>query len=152
MALEKLATEVKYPSTYRKFGCREIYSFAMIGEHQQKCQYIPQACPVNKLYLGTCTWTGTRSKMETYMKQAHRSAILHQLKAKIIRLHNKRIQTITVDARDPTMYQGENPSLFHLIQGRKWRDARMITEIRDENGQLQTTTRGILNTFVGYMK
>jgi len=86
------------------------------------------------------------------MKQAHRSAILHQLKAKIIRLHNKRIQTITVDARDPTMYQGENPSLFHLIQGRKWRDARMITEIRDENGQLQTTTRGILNTFVGYMK
>ena len=79
-------------------------------------------------------------------------AILHQLKAKIIRLQNKRIQTITVDARDPIMYQEKTPSLFHLIQGRKRRDARMIIEIRDENGQLQTTTRGILNTFVGYMK
>jgi len=38
------------------------------------------------------------------------------------------------------MYQGQTPSLFHLIQGRKRRDARMIIEIRDENGQLQTTT------------
>ena len=28
----------------------------------------------------------------------------------------------------------------------------MILEIRDENGNLQTTTRGILNTFVGHMK
>jgi hypothetical protein len=28
----------------------------------------------------------------------------------------------------------------------------MITEIRDENGQLQTTTRGILTIFVGHMK
>jgi len=81
-----------------------------------------------------------------------KSAILHQLKAKIIRLHNKRIQTITVDAGDPTLYQGETPSLLHLIQGRKRREARMDIEIRDENGQLQTTTRGILNTFVGYMK
>ena len=50
------------------------------------------------------------------------------------------------------MYQGENPSIFHLIQGRKMREARMILEIQDENGNLQTTTRGILNTFVGHMK
>jgi hypothetical protein len=79
-------------------------------------------------------------------------AILHKLKAKIIILHNKRIQTLTVDARDTTTYQGETPSLFHLIQGRKRRDARMISEILDENGQLQTTTRGILSTFVRFMK
>jgi len=81
-----------------------------------------------------------------------KSARLHQLKAKIIRLHNKRMQTMTIDARDPKMYQGENPSIFHLIQGRKRREARMILEIQDENGNLQTTTRGILNTFVGHMK
>jgi len=48
-----------------------------------------------------------------------KSARLHKLKAKIIRLHNKPLQTITVDASDPTIYSGENPSLFHLIQGRK---------------------------------
>ena len=52
-----------------------------------------------------------------------KSTRLHLLKAKIIRLHNKRLQAITVDARDPTIYQGENSSLFHLIQGRKRRDA-----------------------------
>jgi len=49
-----------------------------------------------------------------------KSTRLHQLNAKLIRLHNKRLQAVTVDARDPTMYQGEKPSLFHLTQGRKW--------------------------------
>jgi len=81
-----------------------------------------------------------------------KSIKLRQLKAKIIRLHNKRLQATTVDARDPTIYQGQNPPLFHLIQGRKRRDARMILEIQDENGILQSTTRDILNTFVGHMK
>ena len=52
-----------------------------------------------------------------------KSASLHQLKAKIIRLQNKRMQTITIDARDPKMYEGENPSIFRLIQGRKRRSA-----------------------------
>jgi hypothetical protein len=80
------------------------------------------------------------------------SARLHHLKAKIIRLHNNRIQTITIDARDPKMYQAENPSIFRLIQGRKRRKARLILEVQDENGNLQTATRGILNTFVGHMK
>ena len=80
-----------------------------------------------------------------------KSVRLRQLKAKIIRLHNKRIQTIMVDTRDPTMYQGGTPSLFHLIESRKRRDARTTTDIRDENGELQTTTRGLLRTFVGYM-
>jgi len=62
------------------------------------------------------------------------------------------MQTITIDAREPKMYQGENPSVFHLIQGRKRREAQMILEIQDENGNLQTTKRGILNNFVGHMK
>ena len=80
------------------------------------------------------------------------SARLHQLKAKIIRLHNKRMQTITIDAKDPKMYQGENTSIFHLTQGRTRSEARMILEIQVENGNLQTTTTGMLNTFVGHMK
>jgi hypothetical protein len=78
-------------------------------------------------------------------------ARLHHLKAKIIRLHKMRLRTITVGAKDPTMYQGQNPSLFRLIQERKRQDGRMIIEIRDEVGNLQTT-RGILNTSVGHMK
>jgi hypothetical protein len=43
----------------------------LIGERQQKCQYIPQPCPVNKLNLGTCTWLGISSKINSHLKQAH---------------------------------------------------------------------------------
>ena len=77
------------------------------------------------------------------------SARLHQLKAKIIVRKNKQLQAMTCDARDSTMCQGQNPSLFHVIQRRKRRDARMIVEIQDENENLQTTARVIQNTFVG---
>ena len=38
VALEKLATQVKYPCTYRKYGCMEVYNLAMIGEHEDRCQ------------------------------------------------------------------------------------------------------------------
>jgi len=51
VALERLATEVKYPSMYRNCGCKEIYSFDMIGEQQEKSQYISNVCPVNKVHL-----------------------------------------------------------------------------------------------------
>jgi len=71
VTLEELATEVNYPCTYRKHGCMEIYKLDLIGGHQQKCQYIPQPCPVNKLNLGTCTWTGISSSMMSHLKQAH---------------------------------------------------------------------------------
>ena len=71
LTLEKLATEVNYSCVYRNYGCREIYKLDLIGGHQEKCQYIPQACPVNKLYLGTCTWSGISSKMNAHLKQVH---------------------------------------------------------------------------------
>jgi hypothetical protein len=49
----------------------EIYKHDLIGGHQEKCQYIPQPCPVNKLDLGTCTWLGISSKINSHLKQAH---------------------------------------------------------------------------------
>ena len=76
VALEALATEVKYPCTYRDYGCREIYKLDLIGGHQQKCQYIPQPCPVNKLDIGTCTWTGISSSMMSHVKQAHNNVFM----------------------------------------------------------------------------
>ena len=71
VALEKAATELKYPCTYRDYGCREMYKLDLIGRHQEKCQYVPQPCPVNKLNLGTCTWLGINSKINFHLKQAH---------------------------------------------------------------------------------
>ena len=43
----------------------------MIGGHQEKCQYVPQPCPIKKLNLGTCTWLGISSKINLHLKQAH---------------------------------------------------------------------------------
>ena len=71
LALEQLAAEVKYPCAYRNYGCMEIHKLDLIGGHQQKCRYIPQLCPVNKLNLGTCSWLGISSKINSHMKQTH---------------------------------------------------------------------------------
>ena len=71
VALEKVATELTYPCMYRKYGCTGIYKLDSIGEHQQKCQYVPQPCPYNKLNLGNCTWTGTSNKINSHLKQEH---------------------------------------------------------------------------------
>jgi len=49
-----------------------IYKLDLTGKHQQKCRYIPQPCPVNKLNLGNCTWTGISSNMMAHLRQAHR--------------------------------------------------------------------------------
>jgi len=62
---------VKYPCTCRNYGCREIYKLDLIREHQQKCQYIPQPCPVNKLDIGNCTWTGISRTINLHLMQAH---------------------------------------------------------------------------------
>jgi len=71
VALEKVATELKYPCTYRHYGCRETYKLDLIGGHQEKCQFVPQPCPINKLDLGNCNWLGISSKINSHLKQAH---------------------------------------------------------------------------------
>jgi E3 ubiquitin-protein ligase SIAH1 len=71
VALEKVAAELKYPCMYRDYGCREMYKLDLIGGHKEKCQFIPQPCPVSKLNIGTCSWLGIRSKINSHLKQAH---------------------------------------------------------------------------------
>ena len=76
---------------------------------------------------------------------------LNYHKAKIIRLHRKRVQSIITDTQEAALFQGESPSLFHLLQVRKRRVSRMITSIIDKGGVTQTTSRGILHTFVAFL-
>jgi E3 ubiquitin-protein ligase SIAH1 len=76
VALEKVAAELKYPCVYRKYGCMEIYKPDLICGHQEKCQYIPQPCPINKLNLGTCSWTGISSSMMLHLKQTHNNVCI----------------------------------------------------------------------------
>jgi len=47
-----------------------------------------------------------------------KAARLNHLKAKIVRLHNERLQAITFDTREPATFQGKGPSLFFPLQMR----------------------------------
>ena len=50
---------------------------------------------------------------------------LNPLKVKIVRLHSKQFQSIFIDKHVSTQFQGEIPSLFHLIQLRKQSASRV---------------------------
>jgi E3 ubiquitin-protein ligase SIAH1 len=76
VTLGKLAADVKYPCKYRDYGCSESYGFDLIGQHQAKCQFCPQPCPVNKLNIGYCNWAGISGRMKTHLIEAHRSLCL----------------------------------------------------------------------------
>jgi hypothetical protein len=71
VALETLARDVKYPCTYRKYGCKEILSHDMIVEHEEKCWYSPQICPVAKLASGSCSCTGSYDDIKGHLKEKH---------------------------------------------------------------------------------
>ena len=72
-ALEKLAREVKYPCTYRQFGCEEVLAIYMLVEHQAKCPYGQLACPAAKhpLYIQPCDWTGYHKQVKNHLLEKH---------------------------------------------------------------------------------
>jgi len=71
MALEDLARQVMYPCKYRSHGCTEIRSHDKIGGHQATCRYSPQVCPLAKLAIGNCRWTGSYSDIKGHLKENH---------------------------------------------------------------------------------
>jgi DNA-binding transcriptional regulator LsrR (DeoR family) len=83
------------------------------------------------------------------MEKTHK---LKRLKAKNLRLHNKRLQSIAIDAHEANLSQGEIPSVFHLLQMRKRHVSRMITSAIDKDVVTQTTTRDILHTFEDFLQ
>ena len=80
-----------------------------------------------------------------------KAATLNHLKAKIVRLYSKRLQAVTVETNDHNLLQGEKLSLFHLLKIRTRHASRMITSVLDKDGDIQTTTKGILHSFVAYL-
>jgi hypothetical protein len=77
------------------------------------------------------------------IQHIEKAARLNHLKAKIVRLHKKQLQAITIVTNEPAMFQGKSPSLSHF-QMRKLRESRMIANVADEDGSPQETMRGIL--------
>jgi hypothetical protein len=75
VALETVAADVKHPCEYRDYGCKKIYGLDFIGEHEEKCRYKIQSCPVKKLNFGTCNWTGISSSVKSHLMEAHKDCL-----------------------------------------------------------------------------
>jgi hypothetical protein len=76
-----------------------------------------------------------------------RTAKINHLKAKLGKLLNATRARGMIEVPPPDLYQDEQMSLFHLIKRRKRWEQRKVTHIMDPNGELQTSMKGILNTF-----
>jgi hypothetical protein len=68
--LEQLTSQVKYPCTYGKYGCKGSFSFDMILEHEDTCRFSPLICPVAKMKIETCSWNGSTSDIQKHLKAA----------------------------------------------------------------------------------
>ena len=77
---------------------------------------------------------------------------LNHLIAKTARLYSKQFQYIVIDTHEATLFQGEIPSLSHLLQLPKRRVSRLTTSVVDKASVTQTTNRGILHTFVEFLQ
>jgi hypothetical protein len=72
MALEKLVQEVKYPCTYLKFGCKEVFAYDKLDEHQAECRYGQLTCPAARCISGTqCAWTGNYNEVQDHLMEKH---------------------------------------------------------------------------------
>jgi hypothetical protein len=72
-----------------------------------------------------------------------KTPILNHLKVKIARIRSKRIQSLPLDTQATTILQGEQLSIFHLLNMRKRSVPRLITSVIDTEGVTRTSTSGI---------
>ena len=71
LALEDLARQVMYPCKYRSNGCTENFNLDKIVVHEATCRYIPQVCPVAKLGIGICSWSGSYNDIKAHLEENH---------------------------------------------------------------------------------
>jgi hypothetical protein len=75
-----------------------------------------------------------------------------RLKVKIVGLNNSYRQRVMVDTSEQDKLAGENPSLYNLTQSRKRQGNRLISQIVDDNKELQIASTTILRTFAKHFQ
>jgi hypothetical protein len=91
---------------------------------------------------------------ESLQQPAHNvdtRSVLQKLKAKIVRLHNIRLNQLPIDNNTAERIEGEQPTMYNILKMRRKRNEPTITALRDQDGITQTTPRGIARTLVTYM-
>jgi hypothetical protein len=83
---------------------------------------------------------------------ASKLTALRGLKAKIIRLNSSHRKRLLVDTSDQYRLAGVVPSLYLLIKTRRREENRLIKDIVDDDGILQTTSASILKAFAVHFR
>jgi hypothetical protein len=68
---------------------------------------------------------------------------LNCLKAKIIRLNKTCRQRVILNNIEQDRAEGEIPTIHHIIKSRKRGENRTISKIREDNDELQETSKTI---------
>jgi len=72
LALEDLASHVKYPCKYRSYGCTEVFANDVIIDHQDRCWFCPQSCPIPDVKTQKCSWSGNYYEIKNHLEEKHR--------------------------------------------------------------------------------
>ena len=83
---------------------------------------------------------------------AEKATELHRFKAKLIRLHNARMQSVMLDTEEADRMVGENPTLFQVLGRQKRRTAHVVQLVQDEDGHTHISPKDILHAFTTYFK
>ena len=83
--------------------------------------------------------------------KADTRTVLQKLKAKIVRLHDIRLNQLLIDNNAAERFEGEQPTMYNVLQMRRRRNEPTNTALRDQDGITQTTPRGIARTLVTYL-
>jgi len=111
LALEDLARQVMYPCKYRSSGCVEMFNHAKIARHQATCRYIPQVCPVAKLAIRNCSWTGMYNDIKEHLKENHLEECCEYVEGDV-----KFIYNLTVGMKLFCFIFAHNEVFFSLFQ------------------------------------
>ena len=77
---------------------------------------------------------------------------LNRLKAKLVHLQSVRLQKLLIDNNDSDRLEREEPTHYNVFQMQKRREERTIYGLRDKDGILQTTPRGIAQILTTYFR
>jgi hypothetical protein len=66
----------------------EVFVHDVVLEHQDRCHYRPQACPVNKMPGVKCDWTGIYKDIKKHLMEKHRGNCYEYVDGEIRNLKN----------------------------------------------------------------
>jgi len=76
---------------------------------------------------------------------------LQRYKAKILRLHLRRMEKVMLDNNAQDKMEDKEPSLFYILKIVKQRESRVTRQVLDMQGNDVSGHRNVLNTFSTYL-